>query len=159
MEEPPAPLRKVFPAQVGVRAEIANISHCVRTVNTAMPFARGWDLPGDPVMAREVTEELLARLWLWSRSCWDEGPSWKVRFGAVRSLQRPRVVSHGAVCWEGTVAMPGPAGELCPFASPAAAGTDPGSAALTLLHPCHGTCDWREVMPRRGHSASQQVLE
>lgn len=69
-------------------------------------------------MHREGTEVLLVRLWLWSCSCWDDGTLMKVRLGAVKSLLRPHVVSHGAVCWEGTVAVPAPSGELCPFASP-----------------------------------------
>lgn len=104
-------------------------------------------------MDREGTEVLLVRLW-------DHGPSWKVELGAVESLLRPHVLSHSAVCWEGTVAMPGHTGELCPFASlPQLLGCDLGSAALTLLHPCHGTCDWRGMMPRsEGQCKSASTL-
>lgn len=79
MEEPPAPLRKVSPAQVGVKADIANIScwqDCEHSNGFAFfhsPLLQAGGLPGDLVVDREVTEVPLVRLWLRSSSCWDDG--------------------------------------------------------------------------------------
>lgn len=142
-------------------ADTANISYCGRTVITAMasPSATalccklgGSPLPGDLVMDREVTEVLLVRLWLGSCSCRVVGPSWKVRFRAAESLLRPHMMSHSAGCVLGGdcghARPPWRAVSLC--IPPQLLGCDLGSAALTLLHPCHGTCDWRGMMPRRG---------
>lgn len=149
MEGPPAPMKKVSPAQVRVKANFANTSFCGRTVNTAMsshsftalcskegpPRGSCHGQGGDRGAAAEASAGMM-------------GSSWKVRFGAVESLLRPQWC-HTVLC--AGRGLPGPAGELCPFAStPQLLGCDLGSAALTLLHPCHGTCDWRGLIPRKG---------